>query len=613
MTLKCTITLLIISFLIPSFSLKADDPIARAKAYLAAKPSNPWTTMARVAAGETDVPTDHLRAVDTSAAITIEAPMLAIAAAGHDPRTFAGEDLAAKLKSFHSGGQLGDPGLLNDDIFGILALSAAGVPSSDPAMQDAKATILTAQEDTGSWGDTNMTAVAIQALLEAGMHASDSAITAALSWLKGTQNDDGGFPYSWPLNAYSGAPDPSDSSSSSWVAHAVRKAGQDPTSSSWEKNGKDAIDALLSLQQENGSFAHSASFATETSFTPISTAYAIIAFAGKSLPVAKFIPANNNGDGGNNGNNANNETISFRIEGFLATVCTGTLPLTHTPDALDVIPAASSQCGFTYDIVQASFGPYLKTINADAAQGLTGWLYRVNWTLPDVGAADYALHAGDEVLWNYGDFEWTPLRLTVSSSHVESDHTVKVTIQQFNHNEWTPVAATLYGGTESIQSDAQGTVTMSLPDGVWNIWAEAEDRIRSNRVSITVGSGNGQSVGLTVKVTPAAGGGGGSQGGTLSFVVEPSTMAFGAIAAGSSGARTLTLRTTGTMGAAFTSTVHGDALFVDNLQLDNTSWRSFNASLGSSASRNVNASLAIPSNSATGVKQGTLVFWAQGQ
>lgn len=594
---------LIISAFTPSFSLNADDPVTRAVDYLKSKPANPWTTMALVAAGESNVPADHLKTVDTSAALSIEAPMLAISATGNDPRTFTGEDLIAKLKSYHAQGQIGDPGLLNDDIFGILALSAAGEPSSDTAIQDAKHTILAAQKEDGSWDDTNMTAVAVQALIEAGVNPSDTVITRALAWLKGTQNDDGGFPYSWPINTYTGQPDPSDSSSSSWVAHAVRKARQDPTSASWEKNGKDALDALLDLQQDNGGFTHSVNFTTETGFTPIATAYAMIALVGKSLPVAKFIPQ---------GNNGNNETISYRIEGSTATVCTGTLPLSQLPNALEVVPKAVSQCGFTYEIVQASFGPYLKIINADSAEGLIGWLYRVNWALPDIGAADYALHAGDEVLWYYGDFAWLPLRLTVPHMNVASGELINISVEQMNNGIWLPASATIYGGDNPIIIK-NGTATISLPDGVWTLWAASYAHLRSNRISVTVGLGNGQTVGLQVNVTAPANGGGGGQTDILSFVVEPSTIAYGDIPAGSSGARTLTLKNTGTVRAAFTSTVHGDALFVDQLQLDNASWRSFEATLATSASRNVNASLTVPSHSATGVKQGTLVFWATAQ
>lgn len=604
-------------------SYAADDPVNRAVAYLKSKPANPWTTMALVAAGEPNVSTDHLKTVDVSEAVKIEAPILAIAAIGHDPRTFAQENLVTKLKSFHREGQIGDPGLLNDDIFGILALRAAGEPSTDSAVQDAKTTILNKQETNGSWGDTNITAVAVQALIEAGLSPTDEKITKALAWFKGTQNDDGGFPYSWPVNSYTGQPDPSDSSSSAWVAHAIRKTDQDPTSASWEKNGKDAVDSLLALQQQNGSFAHSSFFTDETSFSPISTAYAVIALTGKNLPVAKFTPSGNND--GNSGNNSSNEYVSFRIEGSQAVVCAGTLPLSQVPHALEVVPKAAAQCGFTYEIVQSSFGPYLKTIGSDTTQGLMGWLYRVDWKLPDIGAADYALQAGDEVLWYYGDFAWSPLHITTTSTKVGSGEPFNITIKQYSpagetsspngagNGAWQPIEATILGGSGPFQSNAQGMATVTLADGIWTLWGEAAGHVRSNRTSITVGSGNGQSVGLAVNVTSLAGGGGGQGGGTLSFVVEPSAMAFGNIPAGSAGERTLTLKNNGTVNASFTSTVHGDGLFIDNLKLDNASWRSFNASLTASGSRNVHASLAVPSNSTAGVKQGILVFWAQAQ
>ncbi|MFA4873299.1 MAG: DUF4430 domain-containing protein [Patescibacteria group bacterium] len=598
MTVRCVTALLIASSLIPSLSLQADAPLSRAITYLKSKPAAPWATMALVAAGDTEVPAEYLKTADTSSAITMEAPILAIVAAGYDPRTFTGIDLVAKLNTFHTNGQIGDPALLNDDIFGILALSAAGEASDDPAIQDAKTTLLNAQQENGSWGDTNTTAAAIQALIEAGVAPSQEPISRALLWLKGTQNEDGGFPYFWPANPYTSEPDPSDTSSSAWVAHAVRKAGQDPASSAWEKNGKDALDHLLALQQPNGSFAHSSTFTDETSFTPISTAYAVIALAGKSLPVASFVPEHAT-------------TVSYRIEGSLNPVCTGTAALApQLASALDIIPAAASACGFTYDIPQTSFGPYVKTINNDAAQGTKGWLYRVNWALPDRGAADYALAPGDEVLWYYGEFEWSPLRLSASTTRTINGQSANITIQQFSNNSWSPIAATLYGGTEPIQTDAQGEATITLSDGVWTIWAEADGAIRSNRVTLTIGDGN--AVGLLVYVVPAPGGGN-ADGVTLGFTVEPSLLDFGNVPQGRAADRTLLLRNTGDAPLSFTSAVRGDELFVDNLRLSGSSWRSFDTSLNAQSTQTVEVALSVPSGNETGVSQGTLVFWGQAQ
>ncbi len=553
--------------------------------------------MALIAARDTEVPTENLKTIDTSSAIAMEAPMLAIAATGNDPRTFTGIDLVAKLNTFHTNGQIGDPALLNDDIFGILALIAAGEPLDDPAIQDAKTTLLNAQQENGSWGDTNTTAAAIQALIAAGVAPSQEPISRALLWLKDTQNEDGGFPYSWPANPYTGEQDPSDSSSSAWVAHAIKKAGEDPASSAWEKNGKDALDHLLALQQSNGSFAHSSTFTDETSFTPISTAYAVIALAGKSLPVASFAPQHT--------------TVSYRIEGSRDPVCTGTAALgPQRTNALDIIPAAASACGFTYEIAQTSYGPYLKTINSDTAQGRKGWLYRVNWALPNVGAADYTLTPDDEVLWYYGEYEQSPLRLSASATHLDSGQTAQVTIQQFNNNSWNPSTATVYGGSEPIVANAQGEAAIALSDGVWTIWAEADSAIRSNRVALTIGDGN--AVGLLVNVTPAPGGGN-TGGETLGFTVEPSLLDFGNVPQGRAADRTLILRNTGDAPLSFTSAVRGDELFVDNLRLSGSSWRSFDTSLNAQSTQTVEVALSVPSGSETGVAQGILVFWGQAQ
>src|SRR3989344_3134585 len=95
-----------------------------------------------------------------------------------------------------------DQSIRNDDIFGLLALLAAGEPIGDEVVSSAKNFVIQNQNADGGWAfailsgsDTNMTAMAIMALLESGVSKSDANISKAIQYLKGAQNSDDGFPY----------------------------------------------------------------------------------------------------------------------------------------------------------------------------------------------------------------------------------------------------------------------------------------------------------------------------------------------------------------------------------------------------------------------------------
>lgn len=391
---KLTSVSIVLSLFVSVFCAQsAHGDVSSAVTYLKTKTVNPWITMALVANGESpDV--DYLKTVSGSSATDYEASILALAAAGKNPKTFPDTDLVAALRTFHTSGQIGNASTLNDDIFGVLAFLAAGEPASDSAVTDAKNFILSNQNTNGGWGfavggtsDTNMTAMAIMALLEAGMPKTDSHITNAVNYLKLAQNDDGGFPYD-PVSPWGTG---SDASSDAWVISAINKLDEDPDGSSWSKNGNSPVDHLLSLQTSGGYFEYQEGTG-EDSFSPVTTSYAVIALTGKYYPVGTiFTSAVPN--------------VDYKIEGSAGTVCEGNV---NVPNALDLVEIIAPNCGFTYEIIDTSYGLYLKRIGNDEAHDLVGWLYAVNFALPNVGAADFDLRDGDYVVWRFGDFNWQP-------------------------------------------------------------------------------------------------------------------------------------------------------------------------------------------------------------
>ena len=364
-----------------------------AVSYLKTKNPSPWITLALAAAGETPS-ADYLKSFSGAKAIDYEAPILALAAAGKNPRTFSSEDFVQKLKSFYNAGQIGEATALNDDIFGILALLAAGEPVGDAIIQGSKSFILQNQNSDGGWpfaaaatSDTNTTAAAVMALLESGLTGSDSAVASAVQYLKGSQNSDGGFPYD-PHSSWGTA---SDASSDAWVISAITKLGESPQA--WVKDGHNPVEHLATLQTASGYFEYQPG-SGEDAFSPVTTAYAVVALAGKYYPLgagAAVVPSQ--------------AQVGYKIEGSAGAVCAGEIAAT---DALELVENAAAICGFSYHIQETSFGLYLDKIGADEAGGSLGWLYAVNFETPAVGAAVYQLEDGDYVIWHFGDFSWQP-------------------------------------------------------------------------------------------------------------------------------------------------------------------------------------------------------------
>lgn len=350
----------------------ADYDQAQASGYLKSQTLEEWGVQALAAANSlSGTNLDFLKNDPGNTPTNIEKRILAIVAVGENPETFSQVNLMEKLAGRFDGTEI-DPSasLLNDDIFGLLALAAAGKRAD---IQIKLADFLEQNQNAdGGWGfgkgvasDSNDTAMTIMALLASGR--SGTSVDKAFSYLALAKSGNG---YSY--DAVSGyGPDPS---STSWVISAFAAASRNMPA--------EAIAYLESEQQGNGSFGQ---------FLP-ATAYAVIALSGKYYPVKQT-------------STVQQSDFLFRIEGKDKTICSGKIV---GPTALDIVKNASSVCNFTYVIENTSFGPYLKKIGDDEAAGLVGWLYFVNYQAPSIGATDYILKTGDEVLWHFGNWDYQP-------------------------------------------------------------------------------------------------------------------------------------------------------------------------------------------------------------
>ncbi len=192
----------------------------------------------------------------------------------------------AKLEAMIGGG-----GKIGGELIPLLPIPWLSWPlpvRSDPIPAAAVDYIKAAQQENGSWawdgtaetaGDTNTTAFAVQALVAAGEAPGSEAVTKALAYAKGIQNEDGGWPYQNP-SEYGTA---TDANSTAVTIQAIIAAGQDPAGSAWALDGATPTAALEALQNESGAFAWQAAMPDDNL---LATVQALPAVAGKAFPLA---------------------------------------------------------------------------------------------------------------------------------------------------------------------------------------------------------------------------------------------------------------------------------------------------------------------------------------
>ena len=583
-----------------------------------------WVTMAIAAAAEDPHDwkvggnpsiVDYLaaNAGDATSVMDYERMILAIAAADEDPTAFGGVDFVALLEAAYDGTQIGDASLLNDDFWGVMALISAGESQSSQKIVNTAAFIKSNQNGDGGWSwgvgqdsDADDTAAAIMALIAAGEPQGATAIQNALAYIKSAQMENGGFE-SWGAT---------NSATDSWAIDAIVAAGQDPTDESWESgDNNNPVDDLLTFQNPDGSF----NWQSDTpSNMALMTAYAIAALLGQPYPVKILEPEEG-------------VSVYVRIEGQNATIWSGDVTVTDStiiddvggshylpdPTALGAVDEASQAGGFPYVVQDTAYGLYLYSVNGEEPEGMSGWMYRVDYSSPMVGCADFVLGQTtppdpphEEVLFYWGDWGAPPLQIAVDKTEVAVDEEFTATVTYYDDNAqaWAPLdGATVHADVDYL-TGPDGTVAISVDhDATLQVFAEKDGFVRSGKVTVTVGEGGGPDsqgeVTLEAIIIPA-----------ISIEVEPSAIDFGVLGPrDTSAAHPITITNAGAWTVVVTAEITGEAedLFVTGLKLDGSLWDSFEATIPRDDSQETQATLTVPEDYAgVGEMEGTLIFWA---
>ena len=174
-------------------------------------------------------------------------------------------NLVARIAELFDGTQIGETGLLNDDIFGVLALHQAGAPQ--PILRQIVDYLRTQQHADGGWtwnsspsapADTDMTGSAVAAFCAAGVGVGDPDLQQAFALLHSLQDPaTGGFiapPESFGIGV--------NTDTTSWVTSGLIQCGIDPQGPEWTTDqGKTPLDYLVSLLRPDGHFDWTEEFA----------------------------------------------------------------------------------------------------------------------------------------------------------------------------------------------------------------------------------------------------------------------------------------------------------------------------------------------------------------
>ncbi len=338
-------------------------------------------------------------------------------------------------------------GGVNGHIWSMIALDAAeGVYDQEKAIK----WLSNAQKSDGgfAWsgdkGDVDITGMALIALSNhQEQPEAKEAIEKAVLFTKSVQQDTGGFS-SWGSE---------NANTIATVISGLVSVGEDVLSDKWFKNGHSMLDALMAFQVEDHSFSY---LLDPKESNDMATCQVLIALGDmhtgesiwKRLKTPQEIPVA--------------KKVHIRVEGIQQNIVDTDFNVIYAgkaQTALDALKQVLDDKKIAYEIQEAEFGSYVKSIRGETAGtfgGWDGWLYLVNDSLSSVGIGEYLIQEGDELVFYYGMFPPDTLIphivLQPSEPMVGEDLTITVSTDYY---DWT-----MEKQVETVIKDA----TVSLND-----------------------------------------------------------------------------------------------------------------------------------------------------
>ncbi|WP_169824241.1 S-layer homology domain-containing protein [Clostridium formicaceticum] len=141
--------------------------------------------------------------------------------------------------------------------------------------------------------------------------------------------------------------------------------------------------------------------------------------------------------------------LSLRVEGIGGNIFSGEVEVEtigSIPTALDALSQALSNARIAYEIKEGTYGLYIESINGEISGmlgGYDGWMFLVNNETAAVGAGEYIIQGGEEIVFYYGMFPPDTLIPIVSiepaNPQVGQEIRVKVTSSYEDYSNWPDV------------------------------------------------------------------------------------------------------------------------------------------------------------------------------
>ena len=211
--------------------------------------------------------------------------IVALVAAGQDPRAFGGVNLLSRLQDQFDparGRYGGRAATVADQAWALLALAALREPAPESVVQ----ALLAAETPDAGWGasgspDVETTALVMAALVGAGVPTDSPALQRGLGILTLAQTASGGLARTPTCRCAA------DTLATARAVQAILMLGGDPLGVGWRRTEGRPTDWLGARQDLDGGVARSALAYAD----PLSTAYAVSALLGRPLPPQGRAPA----------------------------------------------------------------------------------------------------------------------------------------------------------------------------------------------------------------------------------------------------------------------------------------------------------------------------------
>lgn len=155
------------------------------------------------------------------------------------------------------------------------------------------------------------------------------------------------------------------------------------------------------------------------------------------------------------------------------------------PNPLGALNEASIQGDFSYSL---TYYPEWEAFLVDTIESDSDWWhYLIDYSIPMIGAGSYELtEEDDEILWGYLE-NWYVHTLKISIDKTEIKKNEEITVQITNELNDAVENAIIYLDEGIYLTDEDGSVTITISKGgSYQIYAEKEDNIRSEEISIQV-------------------------------------------------------------------------------------------------------------------------------